>query len=492
MRAAGFVAAKGDGYEADDFLAAAAQTWPGEVRVVTSDRDAYQLVSDRVTILQPTKGVTDLNRIDPAGVRERYGVEPGAGRRPDRAARRPVGQAAGRARHRPEEGGRPAAAVRHARRGARRRTLCLGGGGFAALPANRNDGRLCSSSSPLSPNPHLGGGVLLPPAARSRLGCQPASLPRVNEWLSQRADALAAETGVPRERLELSPADIERLLDLAGFAAHESGARTNAPLLCYLVGRRARRGEEPRGARRDRPIDVLTHPALARLHPTGQHPERRERLAALLEHFPRLREGPRRRPRTSSRSATRREHVARVRAIADPTWLDYDTPRVGDDLRGCRARGRHRDRGGAARRLRARAAAGPPRAAGARDGLLHLQQRRGRRARGAAAARARARRDRRLRRPPRQRHARRCSQTTTACSSSRSTSGRSIPARGGPDDQRETTLNVPLPAGSGDAEYVRAFERDRSSPPSRGSSRSSCSSRRASTRTRTTRSPTCA
>jgi DNA polymerase-1 len=76
VRAAGFTAAKGDGYEADDFLAAAAQTWPGEVRIVTSDRDAYQLVSDRVTILQPTKGVTDLTRIGPDGVRERYGVDP--------------------------------------------------------------------------------------------------------------------------------------------------------------------------------------------------------------------------------------------------------------------------------------------------------------------------------------------------------------------------------------------------------------------------------
>jgi DNA polymerase-1 len=76
VRAAGFAAARADGYEADDFLAAAAQTWPGEVRIVTSDRDAYQLVSDRVTILQPTKGVTDLMRIGPDGVRERYGVDP--------------------------------------------------------------------------------------------------------------------------------------------------------------------------------------------------------------------------------------------------------------------------------------------------------------------------------------------------------------------------------------------------------------------------------
>ena len=43
---------------------------------MTSDRDAYQLASDRVTILQPTKGVADLARIGPAEVRERYGVEP--------------------------------------------------------------------------------------------------------------------------------------------------------------------------------------------------------------------------------------------------------------------------------------------------------------------------------------------------------------------------------------------------------------------------------
>jgi hypothetical protein len=58
----------------------------------------------------------------------------------------------------------------------------------------------------------------------------------MNEWLSARADVLAAATGFPREQLELSPADVERLLDLAGHAAHDSGARTNAPLLCYLVG----------------------------------------------------------------------------------------------------------------------------------------------------------------------------------------------------------------------------------------------------------------
>jgi acetoin utilization deacetylase AcuC-like enzyme len=32
------------------------------------------------------------------------------------------------------------------------------------------------------------------------------------------------------------------------------------------------------------------------------------------------------------------------------------------------------------------------------------------------------------------------------------------PGTGGAGDQRKTTLNVPLPAGSGDTEYIRAFE----------------------------------
>jgi hypothetical protein len=58
----------------------------------------------------------------------------------------------------------------------------------------------------------------------------------VNDWLSARADALAERSGVDRAALELSDEEIEGLLELAGHAAHESGTRTNAPLLCYLVG----------------------------------------------------------------------------------------------------------------------------------------------------------------------------------------------------------------------------------------------------------------
>ena len=76
VEALGFSIAKAPSYEADDFLAAAATQTKGPVLVATSDRDAFQLASDRVTILQPTRGVSQIARIGPAEVRERYGVEP--------------------------------------------------------------------------------------------------------------------------------------------------------------------------------------------------------------------------------------------------------------------------------------------------------------------------------------------------------------------------------------------------------------------------------
>jgi DNA polymerase-1 len=76
VAAFGFATAKMAGYEADDFLAAAAANWAGPVVVTTSDRDAFQLVSDRVSVLQPVRGVSELARIGPAEVRERYGVAP--------------------------------------------------------------------------------------------------------------------------------------------------------------------------------------------------------------------------------------------------------------------------------------------------------------------------------------------------------------------------------------------------------------------------------
>ena len=79
VEACGFAVARVPGYEADDFLAAAARAEEergGETLVATSDRDAFQLATERTTILQPVRGVSELARIGPAEVRERYGVEP--------------------------------------------------------------------------------------------------------------------------------------------------------------------------------------------------------------------------------------------------------------------------------------------------------------------------------------------------------------------------------------------------------------------------------
>ena len=70
-------------------------------------------------------------------------------------------------------------------------------------------------------------------------------------------------------------------------------------------------------------MEPVSHPALAHLHPTGHHPERPERLAALLERFP-AREG-----RRATREEIERVHepayVGAVVALEDVLWLDGDT-----------------------------------------------------------------------------------------------------------------------------------------------------------------------
>ena len=67
------------GYEADDViatLACQARDTGLEVLICSGDRDAFQLVNEHVTVLYPRKGVSDLARMDPAAVTERYGVGP--------------------------------------------------------------------------------------------------------------------------------------------------------------------------------------------------------------------------------------------------------------------------------------------------------------------------------------------------------------------------------------------------------------------------------
>nr|WP_293773831.1 DNA polymerase I [Sporichthya sp.] len=68
-----------EGYEADDViatLAVQAEAQGFEVLILTGDRDAFQLVSPQVTVLYPKRGVSELSRMDPAAVEERYGLTP--------------------------------------------------------------------------------------------------------------------------------------------------------------------------------------------------------------------------------------------------------------------------------------------------------------------------------------------------------------------------------------------------------------------------------
>jgi DNA polymerase-1 len=68
-----------EGSEADDLIATLATQADAEgfaVGIVTGDRDALQLVNERITVLYPRKGVQDLTRFTPAAVQEKYALTP--------------------------------------------------------------------------------------------------------------------------------------------------------------------------------------------------------------------------------------------------------------------------------------------------------------------------------------------------------------------------------------------------------------------------------
>jgi DNA polymerase-1 len=68
-----------EGFEADDLLATISKraiTEGFEVSICTGDRDSFQLVNEKVTVLYPKKGVSEMSRMTPAAVIEKYGLTP--------------------------------------------------------------------------------------------------------------------------------------------------------------------------------------------------------------------------------------------------------------------------------------------------------------------------------------------------------------------------------------------------------------------------------
>jgi len=77
VRALGLQVFLEQGYEADDVIATLLQQHRRmQARIVSSDRDFYQLVSDRVRVLAPIRGVSEMRDVGPAEVKALYGVTP--------------------------------------------------------------------------------------------------------------------------------------------------------------------------------------------------------------------------------------------------------------------------------------------------------------------------------------------------------------------------------------------------------------------------------
>src|SRR5437667_8888757 len=69
-----------EGWEADDVIATLATRADEEgikTCVVSTDRDAFQLVSENVCLMMTPRGVSDVNVYTPARVEARYGIRPG-------------------------------------------------------------------------------------------------------------------------------------------------------------------------------------------------------------------------------------------------------------------------------------------------------------------------------------------------------------------------------------------------------------------------------
>jgi acetoin utilization deacetylase AcuC-like enzyme len=202
-------------------------------------------------------------------------------------------------------------------------------------------------------------------------------------------------------------------------------------------------------------VELVAHPALAELHQTGHHPDAPARYQALLTHFAKWHQAGSARPSDLELCHDPR-YVAQLAAVREPTWLDGDTVATESSFRAALiAAGAAIE---AARRL-AFALVRPP-------GHHALPNR----AMGfclfdnVAIAARRLQADGDIERVAivdwDVHHG---NGTQTIFEDDPSVLFVSLhqwpfyPGTGGPLDQGPTTLNVPLPAGSGDDVYLRAF-----------------------------------
>ena len=203
-------------------------------------------------------------------------------------------------------------------------------------------------------------------------------------------------------------------------------------------------------------MEVVTSEALARLHPTSHHPESPRRLEVLLEALHEWRECVPATVDQVERCHTP-EHVARIRAIDAETWLDGDTPASATSFEAALLAA-----GGAveAARVDGFALVRPPGHHAPADramGFCLFNN-------AAIAARAAQAEDGLERVAILDWDVHHGNGTQDIFWDDPSVLYVSLhqwpfyPGTGGPGEGNETTVNVPLPAGSGNEEYIRAFE----------------------------------